>query len=83
MLDVAAKGTADGTNIDIYQYNGGTNQQFKLVDTGSGTYQIRTKITGDASVIEVADGSTASGANVQQWTRNARLLSRVGIRADH
>lgn len=70
VLDVAAKGTADGTNIDIYQYNGGTNQQFKLVDAGSGTYQIRTKITGDASVIEVADGSTASGANVQQWTRN-------------
>lgn len=70
VLDVAAKKTENGTNIDIYQYNGGTNQQFKLMENGDGSYQIRTRITGDASVVEVADASTASGANVQQWEQN-------------
>lgn len=33
VLDVAGKKTANGTNIDIYTYNGGSNQQFMLTKT--------------------------------------------------
>lgn len=70
VLDVAAKKTDNGTNIDIYQYNGGTNQQFMLIPNGDGSYQIQTAVTEGASVVEVADASTSSGANVQQWESN-------------
>ena len=42
VLDVAGKKTADGTYIDIYQYNGGTNQQFMFTSNGDGSYKIRT-----------------------------------------
>jgi pectin lyase len=70
VLDVAGKKTANGTNLDIYQYNGGTNQQFMLTANGDGSYKIRTRVTGEASVVEIADASTASGANVQQWEEN-------------
>ena len=70
VLDIAGKKTANGTNIDLYQYNGGTNQQFMLTENSDGSYKLRTRITGEASAVEIADASTASGANVQQWEIN-------------
>lgn len=70
VLDVAGKKTDNGTNVDIYQYNGGTNQQFMLTANGDGSYKIRTAVTGENSAIEIAGASTAAGANIQQWEIN-------------
>ena len=70
MLDVAGKKTANGTNIDIYNFNGGTNQQFMFTKNSDGSYKIRTRISGGASAVEVESASTQSGANVQQWEVN-------------
>ncbi len=70
VLDVAGRKTDNGTNIDIYQYNGGTNQQFMLTKNSDGSYKIRTRVSGEASAVEIADASTTSGANVQQWEVN-------------
>ncbi len=70
MLDVAEKKTANGTNIDIYNYNGGTNQQFMIAENSDGTYKILTRISNCASAVEIADASKESGANVQQWEIN-------------
>ncbi len=70
VLDIAGKKTENGTNICIYQYKGGDNQKFKFVKNPDGSYKIKTKITGDKSVIEVADAEKNSGANIQQWEIN-------------
>ena len=70
VLDVSGKKADDGTNIEIYTYKGGDNQQFKFVKNNDGTYTILTKISGDASCVEIASKSTESGGNVQQWTAN-------------
>lgn len=70
VLDIAGKKMADGTNVDIYSYNGGTNQQFMLAANADGSYMIYTSISGAASVVEVADAATTSGANIQQFTSN-------------
>lgn len=70
MLDVAGKKAANGTNIDIYQYNGGDNQKFMLTKNPDGSYKVRTKISGGKSAVEIADASAQSGANVQQWEIN-------------
>lgn len=70
MLDVAGKKTNNGTNIDIYKYNGGTNQQFMFKKNSDGSYKICTKVSGGASAVEIADASTKSGANVHQWEIN-------------
>lgn len=70
VLDIAGKKTENGTNIDIYKYNGGTNQQFMIGDNGDGTYKILTRITGEASTVEVAGASKDAGANIQQWESN-------------
>jgi len=69
-LDVSGKKTADGTNIEIYTMKKGENQKFKLVPNADGTFKILTKISGDKSCVEVEDGSTQQGANVQQWQVN-------------
>ncbi len=70
MLDVSGKKTANGTNIALYQQNGGDNQQFMFTKNADGSYKIRTKITGEASAVEVTSALTTSGANVQQWEIN-------------
>jgi len=70
VLDVTGRKADNGTNIDLYQYNGGTNQQFMFTANSDGSYKIRTRVTGEKSAVEVADASTASGANVQQWEIN-------------
>ncbi len=69
-LDVSAKKTDNGTNVEIYTNKGGDNQQFKFVKQDDGSYIITTKITGDASCIEVNAKSTEAGANIQQWEVN-------------
>lgn len=70
VLDVAGKKAANGTNMDIYTYNGGDNQKFMLTKNGDGSCQIRTAVSGGNSVVEVENASKTSGANVQQWESN-------------
>ncbi len=70
VLDVSGKKTEDGTNIEIYTYKGGDNQQFKFVKNSDNTYSILTKISGDASCIEIEGKSTEKGGNIQQWKVN-------------
>ncbi|MDE6776569.1 MAG: RICIN domain-containing protein, partial [Oscillospiraceae bacterium] len=70
VLDVAGKKNSNGTNIDIYQYNGGDNQKFMLIQNTDGSYKILTKISDNQSCIEIADAGTGSGDNVQQWEIN-------------
>jgi len=64
-LDVAAKATNAGANVQQWSYNGGTNQQWKVVDTGDGYYKLVSVNSG--KVLDVASAATYNGANVQQW----------------
>ncbi|MCI6560432.1 MAG: RICIN domain-containing protein [Ruminococcus sp.] len=61
---------ADGVNIDINEYNTYSSQYFKFVDNEDGTYTIVTRASRDLSAVAVADGSDASGANIEQRTLN-------------
>lgn len=64
-LDVASKATYAGANVQQWSYNGGTNQQWKVVDTGDGYYKLVSVNSG--KVLDVASAATYNGANVQQW----------------
>ncbi|MCM1314626.1 MAG: RICIN domain-containing protein [Alistipes senegalensis] len=70
VLDVAGKKADNGTNIDIYKYNGGTNQQFMLTKNDDGSYKICTKVSGGKSAVEVKNADKNSGANIQEWAIN-------------
>lgn len=67
-LDVNAKKTEDGTNIELYTFKNGENQKFRFVKNNDGTYSILTKITDGASALDVNEQSKDTGANVQQYT---------------
>lgn len=69
-LDVTAKKADDGTNIEIYKASASDAQLFQFMENDDGTYTILTKVSNGKSCVEVKDNSTASGANVQQWTCN-------------
>ncbi|MBQ9807401.1 MAG: RICIN domain-containing protein [Ruminococcus sp.] len=69
-LDVHARKTDNGTNVELYTFNKGENQQFRIVKNSDGTYSILTRVTGEASCVEVENADTADGANVQQWELN-------------
>ena len=69
-LDVTAKKTDNGTNMEIYTSKQNDAQKFKFLENEDGSYKIVTKISGDKSCVEVSDGSSESGANIQQWEIN-------------
>ena len=70
VLDVEGRKNTNGANMDIYTYNGGTNQQFKFVKNSDGSYKILTRVSGDSKGVEIVNAYTTSGANVQQWETN-------------
>ncbi len=68
-LDVWEWGTTDGTNIAQYNYWGGEAQQFNITPVDGIWHRITPVIASDQCV-EVVDGLTTSGANIQTWTCN-------------
>lgn len=69
-LDVFAESADDGANINLWQYTGGTNQQYKFVKVSEGVYTIRTRVTNDVSCVEVEGASLLADGNVLQWAIN-------------
>ncbi|GEM_PF-976693 len=82
-LDVYGKGTADGTNVEQWSYNGGANQNWTLTHLGNNVYEIVGLQSGKA--LEVVSTSTSNGTNVdirtytgaanQKWTISAAPTS--------
>ena len=69
-LDVTGKSTENGANIEIYQYGGGTNQQYYITSNSDGSYTLKTRVSGNKSAVEIKDAGVQSGNNVQQWEIN-------------
>ena len=70
VLDVTGNKATNGQNIAMYNFNGNYNQQFKFAKNRDGSYKIHTRISNDASAVEVENAYTNAGANVQQWEIN-------------
>lgn len=67
-LDVTGNGTADGTNIQIYQSNNSIAQKYKIQSTGDGWFKITSPSSGKC--LDVQGGSSKSGTNVQLYGYN-------------
>lgn len=70
LLDVNQRKAANGTNIQIYQNSNSDAQLFKFQKNADGSYTLLTKVSNDASCVEVVSALTNSGANVQEWEVN-------------
>jgi hypothetical protein len=60
--------TGNGTQIQLWAYSGGTNQQWQPVSLGNGYYKFIARNSGKC--LDVPSGTTANGARLQQWTCN-------------
>lgn len=67
VLDVYAGNNGDGTNIQIYNKHGGSNQQFAVIPK-DGWYAFVNTASGKA--IDVTGGTSASEVNVQLYSVN-------------
>ncbi|MBB3108827.1 GH43 family beta-xylosidase [Paenibacillus phyllosphaerae] len=64
-LDVAGGGTADGTNVQLYQDNNSTAQEWRITSLGDGAYTLVNTNSGKA--LDVDGSGTANGTNVHIW----------------
>lgn len=65
VLDAKANGTANGTVLDTWAYNGGNNQRWTLTSVGNGLYKLIG--VGSGRSINVAGASNDNGAQVFLW----------------
>jgi hypothetical protein len=65
-LDVVGWGTADGTNVDIWQDVDQANERWKLIDVGGGNYELEPQ-NAIGKRLDVNNWGTTDGSNVQIW----------------
>ncbi|MFG3338959.1 RICIN domain-containing protein [Glycomyces sp. NPDC048151] len=66
VLDVLNASTATGAQIIQYNNTGGTHQQFRFIDAGSGYYRIQARHSNQ--VLDVWEWNAANGATIAQFT---------------
>lgn len=66
-LDVNNASPNNGTNIQLWTYNGNAAQLFAFVRNEDGSYKIISKVNG-TSTLDVAGGSFVDGTNIQLWS---------------
>ena len=90
-FDVASASTENGAKVQLYTSNGTNAQKFQLISietpnvTGAktiddGLYEVANVNSG--KVLDIASGSTAAGANCQQYESNGTAAQKFTIKYD-
>ncbi len=79
VLDVNGGSTANGANVQIWSYNNGLGQKFKIDYIGQGYYKITNIKSG--KLLDVSGASSADGTNVWQYENNETKAQRWIIEA--
>ncbi|WP_407403099.1 RICIN domain-containing protein [Sodaliphilus sp.] len=66
-LDVSNASPNNGTNIQLWTYNGNAAQLFRFIRNEDGSFKIVSKVNG-TSTLDVAGGSFKDGTNIQLWS---------------
>lgn len=67
-LDVPGGSLNNGAQIQQYDWNGGTNQKWQIIEVENGWYKIVSEASG--KVLDVPGGSLLNGIHIQQYTDN-------------
>jgi hypothetical protein len=70
VMDVSNAGCCNGAWIHQWDYEGQTNQQWRITDIGGGYYKITARHSGKA--LDVESSSTGDGARIHQWDYSGR-----------
>ncbi len=65
VIDIPGASKTQGTDLDQWPLNHGTNQQWKLTSLGCGLYDITS--VSDGQAMEIYNQSTSAGGHVDQW----------------
>ena len=71
VVDIYKNGTSSGTNLQMYQANGGTNQRMRIkyISEDGGYYRITSAVSGlSFDVYNSKNAAKKNGANVQLYT---------------
>lgn len=66
VMDVSGGGSANGTQIIVYQNSGSNNQKWSINDVGNGYYTL-SPLSVPNSNVDVNSGSTSNGTKIQIW----------------
>lgn len=72
-LDIQGNKTESGTKLIQYEYNGSTNQQFKIVPYSQGGYTLTPVVCDTVSAytaMEIKDGTLSNGTTIQLGSKN-------------
>jgi len=69
-LDVAGGGNADGSPLQLWDYVGGTNQKWEVVDAGGGRYNLRSLQTGGRAVDSSLNPVNGTGTYIWSYLNN-------------
>ncbi|BDI29347.1 hypothetical protein CCAX7_13980 [Capsulimonas corticalis] len=80
-LDVAAAGTTDGTNVDIYASNTSNAQKWTFTANAAGNGYRISPLSSPGLSLDVAGAGVANGTNVDIWTSNTTSAQKWGLTA--
>ena len=70
VMDVSGGTAYNGANMQIYEDNGTTAQQFEIIPDLNNTYKIKPKSSNGINSVDIDGGSITAGGNVQIWESN-------------
>ena len=70
VLDVTGGKVGNGTNIQLYDYNGTDSQLWRLIDAGNGYYYLQSKLN-SSYYLDVSGASSGNGTNIQLYKGNS------------
>ncbi len=79
-LDIYNGNSGNGTKVELWDFWGGSMQQFKFAATDSGNYRI-TPNCATGSCLDVYGASTANGGIVNLWQWNGGANQQWSFRA--
>jgi endoglucanase len=65
VIDIPQSKTAQGTDLEQWPENGGTNQKWTVTSLGCGLYSIKSVLDGES--VDISGQSTSNGAKVDQY----------------
>ncbi|BDI29345.1 hypothetical protein CCAX7_13960 [Capsulimonas corticalis] len=80
-LDVAAAGTTNGTNVDIYASNTSNAQKWTFTANAAGNGYRISPLSSPGLSLDVAGAGVANGTNVDIWTSNTTSAQKWGLTA--
>ena len=80
-LDLTGNNSANGTNVEQYDYNGSDAQLWSVSTAADGTYAIRSK--NGSKALDLTGGNVANGTNIEVWTYDGGVNLRWYLEAQN